>query len=62
MLDGDVTDAIEAKSIVHSLNHVDIFSVSWGPNDDGKTVEGPGPLTQQALIKGIKEVRSNHDK
>jgi len=25
--------------------HVDIYSSSWGPNDDGRTLEGPGELT-----------------
>ena len=32
------------------------FSASWGPNDDGKTVEGPGRLASQALTEGIKKV------
>uniref|UniRef100_A0A914RQB4 P/Homo B domain-containing protein n=1 Tax=Parascaris equorum TaxID=6256 RepID=A0A914RQB4_PAREQ len=27
---------------------------SWGPNDDGKTVEGPGRLAQAAILKGIR--------
>ena len=28
---------------------IDIYSASWGPDDDGRTVDGPGPLTRQAL-------------
>jgi proprotein convertase subtilisin/kexin type 1 len=57
MLDGKVTDRLEASALSFNINHIDIFSASWGPNDDGKTVEGPGPLAQMAFEKGIKEVR-----
>lgn len=56
MLDGIVTDAIEASSIGFNSNHVDIYSASWGPNDDGKTVEGPGRLAQKAFEYGIQKV------
>jgi hypothetical protein len=35
---------------------VDIFSASWGPNDDGKTVEGPGRMALTALINGVTKV------
>ncbi|KAI4827175.1 hypothetical protein KUCAC02_030593 [Chaenocephalus aceratus] len=38
-------------------NHVDIYSASWGPNDDGKTVEGPGRLAQKAFEYGIQKGR-----
>ena len=56
MLDGRVTDSLEAKAISFNINHIDIYSASWGPNDDGKTVEGPGKLATKAFLKGIKEV------
>lgn len=61
MLDGIVTDAIEASSIGFNPDHVDIYSASWGPNDDGKTVEGPGRLAQKAFEYGIKKVRLDRD-
>ena len=35
---------------------VDIISASWGPSDDGKTVEAPGHLAVQAIVKGITHV------
>ncbi|XP_061043991.1 neuroendocrine convertase 1 [Eubalaena glacialis] len=57
MLDGIVTDAIEASSIGFNPGHVDIYSASWGPNDDGKTVEGPGRLAQKAFEYGVKQGR-----
>ena len=44
MLDGDVTDLVEARSIGHNQEHVDIYSASWGPDDDGRTVDGPAKL------------------
>lgn len=58
MLDGIVTDAIEASSIVFNPQHVHIYSASWGPNDDGKTVEGPGRLAQKAFEYGIQKGRN----
>eukprot|EP00795_Rhopilema_esculentum_P005914 gene5914-11255_t len=53
MLDGEVTDAVEARSLTHRRDYVDVYSSSWGPDDDGRTVDGPGNLTTQALIEGI---------
>ncbi len=57
MLDGKITDTLEAEALQFNIGHVDIFSASWGPNDDGKTVEGPGRLAEEALVKGIQEGR-----
>jgi len=58
MLDGTVTDRLEAQALTFNLSHVDIFSASWGPNDDGVTVEGPGTMAAQALEKGITHGRN----
>lgn len=57
MLDGDVTDLVEAKSLGIRPDYIDIYSASWGPKDDGKTVDGPGLLTKQAFEQGIKKGR-----
>ncbi|KAJ3604402.1 hypothetical protein NHX12_029143 [Muraenolepis orangiensis] len=54
MLDGDVTDMVEAKSLSHQPQHIDIYSASWGPDDDGKTVDGPASLARQAFENGIR--------
>lgn len=32
MLDGDVTDAVEARSLSLNPQHIDIYSASWGPD------------------------------
>lgn len=58
MLDGRVTDRIEAQAIAFKHKLIDIFSSSWGPNDDGRTVEGPGTLATNAFVKGITEGRN----
>ena len=57
MLDGGVTDAVEARSLSHEPQYVDIYSASWGPDDDGATVDGPGALTRQAFLDGITRGR-----
>eukprot|EP00095_Tigriopus_kingsejongensis_P012571 snap_masked-scaffold298_size217389-processed-gene-0.1 protein:Tk12571 transcript:snap_masked-scaffold298_size217389-processed-gene-0.1-mRNA-1 annotation:"endoprotease furin" len=54
MLDGLVNDAVEARALSLNPNHIDIYSASWGPEDDGKTVDGPGPLAKKAFINGVK--------
>ncbi|XP_059486972.1 furin-like protease 1 isoform X2 [Neocloeon triangulifer] len=58
MLDGDVTDAVEARSLSLNPQHIDIYSASWGPDDDGKTVDGPGELARRAFIEGVAKGRS----
>uniref|UniRef100_A0A3Q2FDF8 Proprotein convertase subtilisin/kexin type 5b n=1 Tax=Cyprinodon variegatus TaxID=28743 RepID=A0A3Q2FDF8_CYPVA len=54
MLDGDVTDMVEARSLSLNPQHIDIYSASWGPDDDGKTVDGPASLARQAFENGIR--------
>lgn len=51
-----MTDLIEANSMGHEPNKIDIYSASWGPTDDGKTVDGPRHATMKAIVKGINEV------
>ncbi|XP_033120585.1 furin-like protease 2 [Anneissia japonica] len=57
MLDGDVTDAVEARSLSHNPQHVDIYSASWGPDDDGKTVDGPGKMARKVFEDGALKGR-----
>lgn len=56
MLDGDVTDAVEASSLSLNPQHIDIYSSSWGPDDNGMTVDGPGRLARKAFLNGITQV------
>ncbi|KAL0611196.1 Proprotein convertase subtilisin/kexin type 4 [Plecturocebus cupreus] len=57
MLDGSVTDAIEAQSLSLQPQHIHIYSASWGPEDDGRTVDGPGILTREAFRQGVTKGR-----
>lgn len=57
MLDGSVNDAVEAKALGLNPEHIDIYSASWGPEDDGSTVDGPGPLARRAFIYGVTSGR-----
>ncbi|KAH7722272.1 endoprotease bli-4 [Aphelenchoides avenae] len=57
MLDGPVSDSVEAASLNLNQDHIDIYSASWGPEDDGKTFDGPGALAQEAFYRGIKQGR-----
>jgi subtilisin-like proprotein convertase family protein len=48
-----IEDAIDDSQIADALSYqrniTDIYSNSWGPFDDGSTLEGPGPITLAAL-------------
>uniref|UniRef100_A0A4W3H9N9 Proprotein convertase subtilisin/kexin type 4 n=1 Tax=Callorhinchus milii TaxID=7868 RepID=A0A4W3H9N9_CALMI len=57
MLDGEITDIVEARSLSLNPQHIHIYSASWGPEDNGKTVEGPGLLATQAFLRGITNGR-----
>nr|CAD7411542.1 unnamed protein product [Timema cristinae] len=57
MLDGAVNDAVEARALGLNPDYIDIYSASWGPEDDGKTVDGPGPLARRAFIHGVTKGR-----
>lgn len=58
-MDGLVNDRIEGTALSFAHHLVDIYSASWGPNDDGKTVDGPGRLAREAMDRGIREVCSD---
>lgn len=57
LLDGPVTDSIEAAAVGFNCTHVDIYSASWGPTDNGETLDGPGRLTSEAINRCINEGR-----
>uniref|UniRef100_A0AAY4BVU8 P/Homo B domain-containing protein n=1 Tax=Denticeps clupeoides TaxID=299321 RepID=A0AAY4BVU8_9TELE len=57
MLDGEVTDMVEAQSLSRNPQHIHIYSASWGPEDDGKTVDGPAKLAKEAFLRGVTEGR-----
>ena len=56
MLDGSVTDVVESSSLHLNPEHIDIYSSSWGPSDNGQTVDGPGTLAKKAFSDGVSMV------
>lgn len=36
MLDGPVSDRVEGEALSFAVDQVDVYSASWGPNDDGQ--------------------------
>uniref|UniRef100_A0A8D3CKQ7 Proprotein convertase subtilisin/kexin type 7 n=1 Tax=Scophthalmus maximus TaxID=52904 RepID=A0A8D3CKQ7_SCOMX len=53
VLDGPLTDSLEAIAFNKHYQVNDIYSCSWGPDDDGRTVDGPHPLGKAALQHGV---------
>ncbi|KAI0988495.1 hypothetical protein GJ496_008369, partial [Pomphorhynchus laevis] len=56
MLDGDISDRVEAASLSFRPDRIDIYSASWGPDDNGKVVDGPGRLAKKAFEEGATSV------
>lgn len=56
MLDGEVTDVVEAHSLSLNPQHIHVYSASWGPEDDGKSLDGPAKLAKEAFLQGVTKV------
>jgi len=59
LLDGKTDDELESKALMNAINLVDIYGGSWGPKDDGQTVDGPGVLGQMSFEIGATQVYIN---
>ncbi|KAM9723718.1 neuroendocrine convertase 1-like [Menidia menidia] len=57
LLDGTVTDAMEATALTYNIHFIDIYVCSWGPRDNGAEMDGPHSLTKQALRLGTQKGR-----
>tara|TARA_B100000674_G_scaffold280556_1_gene231918 strand:- start:4824 stop:8285 length:3462 start_codon:yes stop_codon:yes gene_type:complete len=51
------TDVRESNSLSHERQNIDIYSNSWGPSDNGRTVEAPGPLMLAAFENDVSQGR-----
>lgn len=58
ILDGIVTDSLEGEALSFNRDYIHIYSASWGPFDDGKTMEGPGKFATRAFIDGVHKGRN----
>ena len=52
------TDTRESNALSHNRQDIDIYSNSWGPSDDGNTVEAPGPLMLAAFEGDVNQGRN----
>ncbi|KAF8913556.1 peptidase S8/S53 domain-containing protein [Mucidula mucida] len=57
ILSGPISDVDEASALNYGYQNVSIYSCSWGPPDNGQSMEGPSYLIQQAVLKGINHGR-----
>ncbi|CAB1443631.1 unnamed protein product [Pleuronectes platessa] len=57
ILDCSVTDAMEATALTFNIQFIDIYVCSWGPRDDGATLDGPHRLTAKALQLGTHKAQ-----
>ncbi len=60
LLAAPVTDAQEAAALTYANQAVAIYNNSWGPDDDGLRLEGPGTLTRAALSNAVQGGRAGH--
>lgn len=51
-------DYEEAIALSHKSNDIDIYSNSWGPYDDGSSLETPGRVTQEMFERQVKVGRN----
>ncbi len=51
------TDADDAQALSYKSDAIQVYSSSWGPSDDGRTLEGPGTLLSAALENNIRNGR-----
>lgn len=52
LIGGPSTDIMEAAALSHGDAH--IYSNSWGPQDDGRRLAGPGRITREALAHNVR--------
>ncbi|WVQ93527.1 hypothetical protein IAU59_000601 [Kwoniella sp. CBS 9459] len=57
ILSAPISDADEAAALNYGYQLNDIFSCSWGPPDDGKSMEAPDGLILKAMVNGVQQGR-----
>ncbi|TGZ55908.1 Neuroendocrine convertase, partial [Temnothorax longispinosus] len=59
LLDGLVNDRVEGEALGFKSGLIDVYTASWGPADDGKSLEAPGRLAVEALERGVTEATTD---
>lgn len=57
ILSAPISDADEAAALNYGYQLNDIYSCSWGPPDDGKSMEAPEGLILKAMVNGVQKGR-----
>ncbi|KAF8903462.1 peptidase S8/S53 domain-containing protein [Gymnopilus junonius] len=57
ILAGPISAVDEAAALNYGYHDVQIYSCSWGPRDNGQTMDGPGYLIRKAVMNGINDGR-----
>jgi len=57
ILSGPISDVDESAALNYDFQNTSIYSCSWGPPDNGKSMEGPGYLIKKAMVNGIQNGR-----
>lgn len=59
ILSGSITSADEAAAMVYGLDVNDVYSCSWGPTDDGRTLAEPDLVVKKAMLQGVQKGRKD---
>lgn len=57
ILSKPISDADEAEALMHKIQDNQIYSCSWGPPDDGRSMEAPGVLIRKAMLTAVQQGR-----
>lgn len=57
ILSKPISDADEAEALMYKLQDNQIYSCSWGPPDDGRSMEAPDVLIRRAMLTAIQQGR-----
>ncbi|PHH66236.1 hypothetical protein CDD81_7829 [Ophiocordyceps australis] len=58
ILSKPIDDASEAEAMIYKYQDNQIYSCSWGPRDDGRSMEAPGILIQRAILQAVQKGRN----
>ncbi|KAK9728510.1 pheromone processing endoprotease, variant 2 [Basidiobolus ranarum] len=57
ILSDTISDLDEALALVYENQKNHIYSCSWGPSDDGSSMDGPSEMINDALVSGVTKGR-----
>lgn len=58
ILSGEITSEEESAAMIYGLDVNHIYSCSWGPPDNGRSMDAPDKMIKTAMLKGIQDGRS----